>query len=482
MSDHLSDDMSKWPSDPYVLLGVERDADEKTVRRAYTRLIRRFRPEHHPNEFQQIREAYERVQQNVSFPASWDGLSATGFGSPSRTDWSAPHHPSRRPDSTEIDPQPTGTSSRAGESTVLVPDLSSLLDSDDVSGTLNKLDEQFGQHPECESVAVQRFWLLKLLPGGDDQLLFDWLAAQLKQHPHQEQVEVFLRRELEWDFTLAGRDSLSWLVESAAAVERRLDLLDMRWRAVAARQQCELIARELDQLEKAVRFDSPEVWVTGLLSSLGLHMWGDSAQKFEAERQRDALLGCEDLQLRMPAVFDDLDELDGLLSELQVPAGGFAQDVRPVLRTVSLSDRTSAYQEAWGLARRISENGIAGLNELASFATNAPFTFNRLHLVLASLNRFRSIEFRDDHGVVLAQLVEQLTASMNWATPNPDFTKVVTFCTEFGIPVRALAMLIFENQSIPEYLRNVAAQMLYQNIGLGLLVEASQVRRSAIDA
>ena len=55
----LPDDPSDWPSDPFELLGVARGTSEPDIKRAYTRLIRRFKPEHHPDAFRRIREAYE---------------------------------------------------------------------------------------------------------------------------------------------------------------------------------------------------------------------------------------------------------------------------------------------------------------------------------------------------------------------------------------------------------------------------------------
>lgn len=43
----------------YQILGISSDADSKEIRRAYARLIKEFRPETHPVEFGNIREAYE---------------------------------------------------------------------------------------------------------------------------------------------------------------------------------------------------------------------------------------------------------------------------------------------------------------------------------------------------------------------------------------------------------------------------------------
>ena len=72
MSDHLlPDDPSTWPRDPFRLLGVARGASERELRKAYHALIRKFKPEHAPEAFRRIRDAYEMAQkladENVKF-------------------------------------------------------------------------------------------------------------------------------------------------------------------------------------------------------------------------------------------------------------------------------------------------------------------------------------------------------------------------------------------------------------------------------
>src|SRR5579871_2854032 len=55
----LPDDPRAWPADPFDLLGVTPGTPEADVKRAYARLIRRFKPEHAPEQFRRIRAAYE---------------------------------------------------------------------------------------------------------------------------------------------------------------------------------------------------------------------------------------------------------------------------------------------------------------------------------------------------------------------------------------------------------------------------------------
>lgn len=69
----LPEDPRDWPDDPFALLGVDRNVDEATLRRAYTRRIRQYKPEQSPAEFRRIRDAYETACEELrwrqQFPA-----------------------------------------------------------------------------------------------------------------------------------------------------------------------------------------------------------------------------------------------------------------------------------------------------------------------------------------------------------------------------------------------------------------------------
>jgi hypothetical protein len=59
--DSLPTDPDDWPHDPATLFGIEPRAEEATIRRAYLKLVRRFKPDTHPQQFQLIRQAYETL-------------------------------------------------------------------------------------------------------------------------------------------------------------------------------------------------------------------------------------------------------------------------------------------------------------------------------------------------------------------------------------------------------------------------------------
>lgn len=52
----------------YEILGIEENADEKEIKKAYFRLIRKYSPEKDPERFQEIREAYERLTEEKDKP------------------------------------------------------------------------------------------------------------------------------------------------------------------------------------------------------------------------------------------------------------------------------------------------------------------------------------------------------------------------------------------------------------------------------
>src|SRR3712207_4941673 len=49
-------------ADPYAVLDVPPDSDDEAIRRRYLQLVRQYPPEHHPERFAEIRQAYESLK------------------------------------------------------------------------------------------------------------------------------------------------------------------------------------------------------------------------------------------------------------------------------------------------------------------------------------------------------------------------------------------------------------------------------------
>src|SRR5262245_58458528 len=83
MSVHLPEDIRRWPRDPYQVLGVAPRCDPLEARKAYTRLIRHFKPEQYPEHFRLIREAYDSVKRDALFFGSVNKQPAADGAAPS---------------------------------------------------------------------------------------------------------------------------------------------------------------------------------------------------------------------------------------------------------------------------------------------------------------------------------------------------------------------------------------------------------------
>ncbi|WP_328185284.1 DnaJ domain-containing protein [Marinobacter sp. OP 3.4] len=76
---------------PWQVLGVEPGSDRRTIKRAYTRLLKDVHPEDHPDEFMQLRQAYERAVKTLDAPAGPMAFTvepeSAGAESPEPFDW-----------------------------------------------------------------------------------------------------------------------------------------------------------------------------------------------------------------------------------------------------------------------------------------------------------------------------------------------------------------------------------------------------------
>ena len=93
----LPDDPSRWPDDPYELLDVPRDVGPHDLRRAYTRLIRTYKPEKFPEQFRRIRAAYESALRLAEFLSANAAYGLAG---------EAPLSRERQDDASEVLPPP----------------------------------------------------------------------------------------------------------------------------------------------------------------------------------------------------------------------------------------------------------------------------------------------------------------------------------------------------------------------------------------
>jgi hypothetical protein len=68
-------DWSRLPHDPAGFFGLGTGFDRRELKRSYNALLRRYKPEKFPQEFQRIRAAYEQLEASMRY-----GQATSSFG------------------------------------------------------------------------------------------------------------------------------------------------------------------------------------------------------------------------------------------------------------------------------------------------------------------------------------------------------------------------------------------------------------------
>ncbi len=244
MSAELPDDVHNWPEDPFALLGVERGADDDTIRRAYTRLIRRFKPERAPEQFQKIRDAFESCQMQAS--------------------WFRPDDPFADEPASEL---PAWTPQQD-----LPPDEVEKLWTLAVEGNLASAYAGLAQQARASErvdLPLRLYWLLTLEPDLDDsRTRHHWLALALKQSQLGGAALELYRRELEADAPAALNEPYEDLI--AGRGESVLTFTRLRINAAGKAGRFSFIEHDLKQAKRCLGIDGDLDWL-GLITCA--HDW-----------------------------------------------------------------------------------------------------------------------------------------------------------------------------------------------------------------
>lgn len=265
MSDHLPDDLHQWPDDSFALLGIERSAEAKEARRAYLRLIRRFKPDHFPEHFQRIRAAYEAVQYHLemreSYYAHWQAQAE------SSTD-AEQEYPTDR-DGVESAPTGFVKDDDAGCARAWGWAKEGRL-TDAYAALLSLLE----RGERVEEVCLRLYWLLTTNPALDAQREpCDWLAKTLLANGlHGRPFELY-QREIRWDRNEAVSRRCQALRDCGGEPAAVADLLAVRWPALSFLQRGDEIAQDLTILRDKVIYRDEAIWARLLLSAMDHLAW-----------------------------------------------------------------------------------------------------------------------------------------------------------------------------------------------------------------
>jgi len=290
MTEHrLPDDWRDWPDDPWALLGVDRDADRETIRRAYVDLIRRYKPEHFPEEFRRIREAYEVV---------WR-FRDTGPGIRTAKSELAGHH--------------VTSSAMGGWLYFWVPEHAR--DAKTFPEAYALLCD-WSRSAAVPSSFLTLYWMLRLDAGLDPQRLpVDWILAAFLARVKDTRIQALYHVELLRCPERCVRGSGESLYKALEGDPFRVTFGRLRLEAAAAAGSWDFARDELDRMRATLSHDRA-AWILFLLEISKRLPWSEDGPGASLSSDCAAELStAADFHFKLWDEFDEYDELQSLRAD-----------------------------------------------------------------------------------------------------------------------------------------------------------------------
>jgi hypothetical protein len=309
MNEHtLPDDLSRWPANPFDLLGVRPGVSDRDLRRAYARLIRAYKPEQFPEHFRRIREAYEAARQYAQY-----------FAIPEEAPADSPAPPHVPP--TPVPDIGTPTAERplpAPRPRSLQDELDDAWrwaeDGDEARAYARLLDLD-DRHPGRTDIYLRLYCLLSAAPELDGRrTACDFLARGLRQSGGGGPCYDLYRHEIEANPGEALTGRFAELLGAITQLGLLTAFVEWRWGAAGRLKRFEVIRGDLPGLRARLAVDQEEVWLRLLASAADQLAW-DRAAPEDAGGWAECLNeaeGYQHLQLRCADVFDRLEYLEGV--------------------------------------------------------------------------------------------------------------------------------------------------------------------------
>ncbi len=277
----LPDDVNRWPGDPAAVLGVAADVSRRDLKRAYSRLIRRFKPEHAPEQFRRLREAFEQLDQQLEWRELFERHLAEQRGTEGDGDCeegrAAGDQPRPAGDSSTLNvpifwPLLGGDDSPAvdaADSRLTRPIISAneadqlwqqALDGGDLKVAYSRLVELAHQRPPSEIGFARLYWLLTIRPEFDaSRDPSAWLIEGVRNHGLNNRLLPMLSNEVIRRLGNVPPVLADNLLDGSHTANRLVDLLQTRWFAARRLSRFDIVGADVERLR--TRFlDEPVEW------------------------------------------------------------------------------------------------------------------------------------------------------------------------------------------------------------------------------
>jgi len=324
----VDSDMGRWPENPYDLLGVSFGVSPRDLRRAYTRLIRQYKPEQFPEHFKRIRAAYEAILRDTEMAGSCLPEAGTNveFQQPSMS--LDEEYPAEGP------PGSAGTSSASSH----FPEQQHLEESvradlpprpillgleEELDGVweracrgeeeqaYHQLRDLFSRHPGHKGVCARLYWLLTLYPHLDlSSSPCDVLSTGLRANGLTGNLLELYRREIKAVPAEAISERCTQLLECSVSAGLITSLVEWRWQAANLLEKWDIIREDVQRLRLPILREGEETWVRLLVLAITYLTWApDPTSRLWAQRYYQEIERYPHLSSRL---VDDLDRLEFL--------------------------------------------------------------------------------------------------------------------------------------------------------------------------
>jgi hypothetical protein len=303
MNEHmLPEDLSRWPANPFELLGVPPGVGERDLRRAYTRLIRVYKPEQFPEHFRRIREAYEAARHFVPFFTPSEAPVA-----PPVPSTESPSAPQDVPAEELPAPRPLPRSFEEE-----LEEAWSWAVGGDEARAYSRLLELQSRYPERTEICLRLYCLLGVAPELDPRRTpCHFLVQGLRQTGGSGPCHELYRRAVEDNPAEALTEGFAELFHATTQPGLLATFVQWRWSAAGLLGRFDVIGEDLPALRARLAVEQDEMWLRLLASAADQLAWfpAPTASADFPECVHEAA-SHKHLQLRCADIFDRLEYLE----------------------------------------------------------------------------------------------------------------------------------------------------------------------------
>lgn len=439
----LPEDFSRWPDDPFALLGVPRDVSERDLRRAYARLIRAYKPEQFPEHFRRIREAYEAARSYASyfraFTAPADSSDRSAKSPPAGEPVATPcEDVESGPDLPTPRPRPPSFEEDLDEAWAWT------IDGDEARAYARLLELQ-DRHPQRSEICLRLYCLLSAAPELDARRTpCELLVQGLRQTGGSGPCHELYQREVQEHPAEALGERFTALLDSTTQPGLLATFVQWRWSAAGRQQRFDLIGQDLPRLRARFAVDQEEIWLRLLAAAADQLAW-DPAPTNPAGLPQclQEIARHQHLQLRCAGVFDRLEDLQRTTVgwHLLRKKGNVPTDLLELLRCFWTRPFAEIRRSVTALLAAFTAETEAGLAHLDRIRETSPDVLALFGRMLDSYEWTLNLDEdgRDPAEVAaLARRFLEEHARLTYAKLRP---RLLTFCLRERVPPEAIAEL-----------------------------------------